>query len=187
MSKLPWRLLARARKTARREARHTVRGLELLEDRCLLAGGTWAELGPSPQLNPTPNSGVSTGEATSGRVTSLAFGNYDGIRALYLGSASGGVWRSTTYTDASPIWEPVTDNIARDDQGRGAGLIDTGSIATFGDHVYVGTGEANFSPDSRYGGGILSSDDGANFTAAYGQNANEFLYRSVSKVLYSGS
>src|SRR4051812_41220351 len=85
-------------------------GPERLEDRCLLTGGAldWMEVGPSPQTNPLVNGGVSTGEATSGRVTSLAFGKFDDVRALYLGSASGGAWVSTNYTNPSPTWTEVT-------------------------------------------------------------------------------
>ena len=163
--------------------------VEELESRCLLTGGAsldWEEVGPFPQINPVTNGGVSVGEATTGRVTSLAFGKYDDLPALFLGSASGGVWRSTTYADAAPVWQEIksTTETGPDNQGRGYGLITTGSIATHDDHVYVGTGEANFSPDSRHGGGIMSSNDGENFGAAFGAtNANEFLWRSISKVL----
>src|SRR5262245_24412953 len=89
-------------------------GPERLEDRCVLTGGLldWAQVGPFPQINPTPNGGVRAGEATSGRISSLAFGMIDTHRTLFLGSASGGVWRSTNYNAATPTWTPLSDFFA---------------------------------------------------------------------------
>src|SRR5262249_20418362 len=108
--------------------------VEALETRCLLTGATtWTQLGPAPQLNPAANLNVPPGEATSGRVTSLAFGTYNNQTALYVGTASGGVWRSTDFNTNTPTWTPLTDSggpISTIDapSGLGAGAIDVGSL-----------------------------------------------------------
>jgi hypothetical protein len=162
--------------------------LEPLEDRCVLTGvgTTWVPLGPAPQLDPNA---ISTGSPTvSGRVSSLAFGQFLGSPALYLGAASGGVWRSSNFSTATPTWAPLTDRIAPTNltTGLGAGLIDTGSIATVGAAVYDGTGEANYSPVSRYGSGILKSADGGDtwsLKTGTGAAGTEFFQHSISKIL----
>ena len=83
-TKLPSWMVRALPRGSRRPTRRPLLGPERLEDRCVLSGGVldWAQLGPFPQTNPKPNGGVSTGEATSGRVSSLAFGNYDDLPAL---------------------------------------------------------------------------------------------------------
>src|SRR5262245_33630221 len=65
--------------------------VELLEDRCTPAG-MWEPIGPAPQH--TPN-----GQDISGRIRALAWAQefdgakYTGKTVLFLGTASGGVWR----------------------------------------------------------------------------------------------
>jgi hypothetical protein len=80
--------------------------VEVLEDRVLLA---WAPIGPAPLLNSTYDSaGVAT-EAVTGHITALEFGQDNGgTPALFLGSASGRVWRSTNFAAAQPTWTPLT-------------------------------------------------------------------------------
>jgi subtilisin-like proprotein convertase family protein len=73
---------------------------------------------------------------------------------LYIGAASGGVWKTTNATSANPTWTPLTDNQA---------ALTTGAIALAPSNpniVYVGTGEPNGSGDSFYGRGVLKSTDG---------------------------
>ncbi len=166
--------------------------MEELEARCLLTGNpanAWLALGPAPQLWPfSGTAGVQPNTTTSGRVSALAVGQYGGVSVLYVGAAGGGVWRSNDLTSATRTWTPLTDNpvTVNNTTGLGAGAIDVGSIAVSGSNLYVGTGEANFSSDSRYGTGILTSTNGGQTfaTIATGATAaNEFFRNSVSKII----
>jgi hypothetical protein len=77
--------------------------------------------------------------------------------------------------------------------GIQAGAIDTGSVAVAYNAdgsinaVYVGTGEANYSPDSRYGTGILKWTRGdTNFklvATGTADNPTAFVGRSISKII----
>ncbi len=86
----------------------------------------------------------------SGRVTSIAI-DPTAADTIYLGTAQGGVWKST---DNGATWAPKTDN--ENSLAIGALALDPNSPAI----VYAGTGEGNFSGDSYYGVGILKSTDG---------------------------
>jgi len=109
----------------------------------------WTELGPKPIVaaSATPNY---YGQAPfSGRVTAIAV-NASNTQNIYLGSAGGGVWKST---DGGNTWAPITD---------GQASLATGVITLSPDQktIYVGTGEPNHSGDSYAGAGILKSTDG---------------------------
>lgn len=110
------------------------------------SGGVWQQIG-SGQINvPTQ-----LGSHVSGRVTSIAISQSSNGKTIFLGSAQGGVWTSTN--DGSS-WTPATS---------GEQSLSTGSVAVDPNNpntIYVGTGEENFSQDSRYGKGILKSTDG---------------------------
>ncbi|HEY3269052.1 MAG TPA: FG-GAP-like repeat-containing protein [Armatimonadota bacterium] len=140
------------------------------------AAAPWQQFGPSPQNNGD--------QKVSGRVSALAYSpNYDGAGtpALYVGAASGGVWRSSNFTGSTPTWTPLTDNLGLAPTVE-TGAICTGSIAVDPFHpnvVYVGTGEPNFSLDSRYGAGILKSTDGG---ATWALKATGLRRAAVSKV-----
>jgi hypothetical protein len=87
----------------------------------------------------------------SGRVTSLATTpRRPGL--VWVGTAGGGVWRST---DQGRTWSPRFDK---------QGAIAIGSVAidpSDASRVYVGTGEANTNADAYYGNGLyVTNDDG---------------------------
>ena len=85
----------------------------------------------------------------SGRVTSLATTpNRPGL--VWVGTAGGGVWRST---DQGKTWSPRFDK---------QGAIAIGSVAidpSNPNRVYVGTGEANTNGDAYYGNGMYVTND----------------------------
>ena len=196
---MDWNILSlrrrtrKASKSPRQPTRYSARlGVEELESRCLLTGNpanAWLALGPAPQLWPfSGTAGVQPNTTTSGRVSALAYGQYGGVSVLYVGSAGGGVWRSSDLTGATLSWTPLTDNpvTVNNTTGLGAGAIDTGSIAVSGSNLYVGTGEANYSSDSRYGTGILASTNGGQTFATIATGAtpaNEFFRNSISKII----
>jgi hypothetical protein len=115
------------------------------------------------------------------------------VPTLFLGAAGGGIWTSTTFTGATPSYTPKTDNFSITDlsTGLGAGAIDVGSIAVDPNSatgtIYVGTGEANYSLDSRYGTGILKSTDGGDTfqLIATGTSAKPeaFFRHAISKII----
>lgn len=79
----------------------------------------WAELGPRPQINNLAFAGMQAGEVSSGRVTSLATGQFDGQTVLYAGAAGGGVWRSSALNSLPLTWTARTDTSPAFNSGTG--------------------------------------------------------------------
>jgi photosystem II stability/assembly factor-like uncharacterized protein len=104
----------------------------------------WTPIGPQPTMMPYAFSPV------SGRVTALAVDPINPV-VVYLGSAEGGVWKTT---DGGKNWTPLTDQ--QPSLAIGSLAIDPSSPQT----IYAGTGEEDFALDTYYGAGILKSTDG---------------------------
>lgn len=107
-----------------------------------IPSGAWTPVGPAPD-NSAPSS-------TTGRIRAIAIHPQD-PRTIYLGSASGGVWKTT---DDGATWQPLTD---------GECTLSVGALAIDSVNpriVYAGTGEPGM-----WGCGILRSvDDGQSWT-----------------------
>ena len=82
-----------------------------------------------------------------GRATALAVA--PGGTTLYLGSAAGGVFKTT---NSGINWSPVFDWVA----SIGAVVLDPSNPSV----VYAGTGEANAATDNYDGAGLFRSPDG---------------------------
>lgn len=113
----------------------------------------WTLRGPSRYYaNDASRSGdiVNLGfQNLSGRVTTIAT-TAQQPSAVWIGTADGGVWRST---NKGKSWTPVFDRQS---------TLAIGSIAvdpTNPKRVYVGTGEANTNADAYYGNGMYVTDD----------------------------
>ncbi len=92
------------------------------------------------------------GSATmSGRISAIAARNDHGKTTLYVGAASGGVWKSI---DGATTFKPVFDKAPV--QSIGAIAIDPGNPQT----VWVGTGESWTRNSVSVGDGIYKSTDG---------------------------
>jgi len=104
---------------------------------------TWFNLGP------TPGYYFNYGNISS-RIVTGAYHPTD-PNIIYIGSANGGVWKST---DGGVGWISTTDNQAS--LAIGAIAIDPVNPEI----IYAGTGEATYSIVSYYGRGILKSTDG---------------------------
>ena len=108
--------------------------------------------------------------AMSGRVAAIAATKENGRLTLYVGAASGGVWKSmnggTTY---KPVFdkEPV--------QSIGAIAIDPGNSKV----IWVGTGEAWMRNSVSVGNGVYKSVDGGENWTHVGLNESEH----ISKIL----
>jgi hypothetical protein len=90
----------------------------------------------------------------SGRITAIEGVNQDG-KTLYIGTAGGGVWKST---NAGASFIPIFDKYC---QSIGALAVDQMNPTT----IYVGTGESNMRNSVSIGVGMFkSSDAGVNWT-----------------------
>ncbi|HEX6862142.1 MAG TPA: hypothetical protein VF414_04955, partial [Thermoanaerobaculia bacterium] len=109
---------------------------------------SWSALGPSPMNN---LSGWVMGRV-AGRVSALAV-DPTNESVLYLGAASGGLWKSF---DGGSFWYSMFDAIGT--QTIGSVALDPNNPAT----VWVGTGEQGQSCIDYFGMGLFRSTDGAN-------------------------
>jgi photosystem II stability/assembly factor-like uncharacterized protein len=109
------------------------------------------------------------GSATmSGRISAIAGRNLDGKSLLYVGAASGGVWKSQ---DGGTTFKPVFDK--QPVQSIGAIAIDPKDAQT----VWVGTGESWVRNSVSIGDGIYKSGDGGESWTQMGLPKSERITR----------
>jgi hypothetical protein len=135
-------------------------------------GPSWTPLGPAP--SGTSSDGSQDYGPAAGRATVVLVDQTDTSgNTVYLGGASGGLWKSSNAADPAVLactqfassapycapnvtWTPLIDNQAS--LTVGAMAIRPGN----NQWLLVGTGEANNSADSYYGLGFLLSQNGGN-------------------------
>ena len=109
--------------------------------------------------------------AMSGRIAALdAISEKDGKTLLYVGAASGGVWKSS---DGGTTFKPVFDK--EPVQSIGAIAIDHANTNT----VWVGTGESWTRNSVSVGGGVFKTTDGGETWTAMGLPNSE----RISKII----
>ena len=108
--------------------------------------------------------------AMSGRVSAVAAVKEDGRLTVYVGSASGGVWKSI---NGGTTYKPVFDK--QDVQSIGAIAIDPSAPKT----IWVGTGEAWTRNSASVGDGIYKSTDGGDSWTNVGLKSSE----RIAKIL----
>ena len=108
--------------------------------------------------------------AMSGRISAIAGRNQDRRTILFVGSASGGVWRSL---DSGTSFQPVFDKMPV--QSIGAITIDPTNPRT----VWVGTGEPWTRNSVSIGDGIYKSTDGGDTWRRMGLSGTERITRIV--------
>ena len=123
-----------------------------------LAGG-WRPLGPSGVFGADNGYFNSGPQLDAGRVTSIAPSPTGG--PLVIGTASGGVWRSTF-----GLWSPLTDNECA--LTTGAVAVDPADETV----IYAGTGEYN---QNSSGCGLLRSINGGASWTALGASTFRFV------------
>ncbi len=107
--------------------------------------------------------------AMSGRIAALAgYRDPSGKVTLFVGAASGGVWKST---DGATTFKPVFDE--QPVQSIGAIAIDPGNVR----NVWVGTGESWTRNSVSIGNGIYHSDDGGETWSYAGLPESERIAR----------
>ncbi|MGH9400361.1 MAG: VPS10 domain-containing protein, partial [Thermoanaerobaculia bacterium] len=122
------------------------------------------------------------GSATmSGRVAALAGKSEGGKTTLFVGAASGGVWKSL---DGGTTFKPVFDKMPV--QSIGAVTIDPSNAKT----IWVGTGESWTRNSVSIGDGIYKSTDGGETWAKMGLPQSERIVRilvhpSKSETVYA--
>jgi hypothetical protein len=133
-------------------------------------GPKWTSIGPSPI-----GSGAS---ADSGRILSMTYDASLGGGTLFIGTAQGGVWSST-----SPFtsWATHTDGMPN----LAIGSIAVDPSVAGGTTLYAGTGEqANGGYDGLYGGGVYKSTDGG---ATWAAVAGTWGQTPISKIVVSST
>ncbi|MET9437175.1 glycosyl hydrolase [Streptomyces sp. NPDC006551] len=126
--------------------------LEMVRSAPVPGGTNWTPVGPGPL--------VYTGTGYSGRALAIAIDPTD-TNTMYLGTANGGVWKST---DRGLTWTPKSD--FQRSLAISALAIDPGNHL----HIVAGTGEMRASHDTYYGNGLLSSLDGGDTWTELGFN-----------------
>jgi uncharacterized repeat protein (TIGR01451 family) len=127
----------------------------------------WTNLGPQPVTNGLGGQNFGNPAAT-GRVTAIAVDpttTSPASQIVYLGAATGGVWRSL---DGGTTWNTIFD------QNNSLAIGGIAIAPTDHNTIYVGTGELNFSLDSYYGAGIYKSTNGGNTWTQQCGPAGEF-------------
>jgi len=104
----------------------------------------------------------------SGRISALAAYNDNGKTVVFVGAASGGVWKSS---DGTTTFKPVFDK--QSVQSIGAVAVDPSNHK----NVWVGTGESWTRNSVSIGDGIYRSDDGGESWKNMGLNGTERITR----------
>jgi hypothetical protein len=166
----------------------------------ILSGPAWTNLGPAPitgNSTGTNNPGFSGNPQGnfSGRIQAVVVDPNDATgNTVYVGSAYGGVWKSTnaaTANHANVTWTPLFDTdpaAATLSVGAVTVLPCGGPCGAHGPIILVGTGEPDNAVDSYYGQGILRFDPVANawsLIASADSGTHGFKGTGFSKIAFS--
>jgi hypothetical protein len=108
-----------------------------------LSATTWTPLGPAPV------STLGDGTIASGRVADVV-PDPTNQNVMYLVADGGGIWKTTDWPDANPIWTPLTDTQSSLDMSDGYATL---AIAASNPQIL-------YAAPSGPGGGILKSTNG---------------------------
>ncbi len=88
---------------------------------------------------------------SSGRITAIAVPEEPGHKTMYVGLASGGLWKTM---NAGTTWKPIFDD-------AGSSTIGDVAVAPYDPkEIWVGTGERNSLRSNAWGDGVYKSTDG---------------------------
>ena len=113
---------------------------------------SWIERGPNnnvvgPSGNSRPN-----GDVTSGRVRTIMVDSLDPTKkTVWVGSVSGGIWKTTDITVSPANWQLVSDQLPN------LAIADMAQDPTNFNTMYAATGESYFNSDAVQGAGVFKS------------------------------
>ena len=110
-------------------------------------GGSWTNIGPY-RSNWIQN-GLMVQESDTGRIRTFLV-HPTNPDVLYILTSSGGLWKTTNFSDPRPAWTPTTDTILSTSGGNAA-------LGSNPDTIYLGTGDPF---DPGVGGFARRSTDG---------------------------
>ena len=114
------------------------------------AGTTWVSLGPT-RSDFTQNASIRLTKVDSGRLRVILPDTADATgNTIYVLAAGGGLWKTTNFQSATPIWTALTDFVGSNMSGAMAFGASTSTL-------YVGAGDPF---DSGIGGFVIKSTDG---------------------------
>jgi len=111
---------------------------------------TWVPLGPTTE-NYWQNGTPPNPQINSGRLNAILI-NRTNPDNVYVIAATGGLWKTTNFSQPNPSWSPKSDALGTDGIGSAA-------LGRNADTIYVGTGDPF---DSFFGGAAVRSTDGGN-------------------------
>ena len=109
----------------------------------------------------------------AGRILSIAW-NPTNTNIIYVGSASGGLWKTT---DGGSSWNPLTDDLPS--LAVGSVVLDPSNSNV----VYIGTGEGSYNIDAVYGAGILKSTDAGATWITTGMSWTQSQSRAINEIV----
>lgn len=129
----------------------------------------------------------------TGRVSALALDPGDATNnTLYVGTAGGGVWKSTNAASGSITFTALTDTLPVFSPNAGTAVIPSLSIGAVAVQpggtgvVLAGTGDPNDAADSYYGEGVLrSTDGGQTWSLVQSANGGSFVGEGISGFAWS--
>lgn len=151
----------------------------------------WTNVGPAPVPGGQTSGRV---DPVTGRIISIAV-HPTNPDIVYVGSANGGLYRTTNGSAAQPTWTPMMDTIQLQTSGfTSLGTMAIGAIAfapSNPDIVYIGTGEQ---VTGYFGSGLYRIDNASqasptlvgpiNPSADYGNGVMPtFTFRSISQII----
>jgi photosystem II stability/assembly factor-like uncharacterized protein len=105
----------------------------------------------------------------SGRITAIEGVNNDEGKTIYVGTAGGGIWKSTS---AGAAYRPIFDKYC---QSIGTLAINQSNPNT----IYVGTGESNMRNSVSIGNGLYKTTDGGDNWKLIGLDSTEHISKII--------
>ncbi len=140
------------------------------------AGG-WTERGPNSDAIGSSNGNTrgSGSPATSGRVRAILVDAADATNnTVFVGSVSGGLWKTTNFTAANPTWAPINDFL------NNLAVSAIVQDPTNNNVIYFCTGESYYNSGAVQGEGVFKSTDGG---ATFSQLASSSTFTFCTKIV----
>ncbi len=158
-----------ANSKSRRSASRSFLRFEQLEVRSLLAVSiigtpSWAEQGPGPITNGNNVLGIPN-KPQAGAIDAVAVDPLN-RNHVFAATVDGGIWRTSNFQAADPLWSPLTDSFP----GLAMGDIKFDPLDPSGNTIWAGSGnKSNDLGDSNPVMGVLKTTDNGNHWTQLGE------------------